>query len=197
MDWAEREQSKPKETFDDSIRGPAKWFAVVVLGLIALGAVVWSALMRPQTVVFVERRGADASVVPTTTSTTATSDEAAGRSAERAASRSGSGSSGTSSTKKTASKAGALMGTVNINTASEAELQLLPGIGPALAQRIVADRQKNGAYTSVEQLDRVSGIGGKKLEQLRPHVRVSDETPGEPAAGVGGGGEGGQPPASP
>ncbi len=180
----EREQSKPKETFDDSISGPAKWFAVVVLGLIALGAVVWSALMRPQTVVFVERRGADASVVPTTTSTTATSDEAGGRSAERAASRSGSGSSGTSSTKKTASKAGALMGTVNINTASEAELQLLPGIGPALAQRIVADRQKNGVYTSVEQLDRVSGIGGKKLEQLRPHVRVSDdEEPG--VAGTG------------
>lgn len=195
MEREEREQTKPKETFDDSISGPAKWFAVVVLVMLALGAVVWSALMRPQTVVFVERRGADASVSPTTT--TGTSEADAGRKVEGAASRSGSGSSSASATKKTTSKAGALMGTVNINTASEAELQLLPGIGPALAQRIIADRQKNGAYTSIEQLDRVSGIGGKKLEQLRPHVRVSDDGPSVPGAGVGGGGEGGQSPASP
>jgi comEA protein len=180
MDRSEREQTKPKETFDDSIRGPAKWFAVVVLGLIALGAVVWSALLRPQTVVFVERRGAGEMGL----TTAASGDEPAARMAEASTARSGSTSTGTTAAKKTTSKAAALMGTVNINTASEAELQLLPGIGPALAQRIIADRQKNGPYTSVEQLDRVSGIGGKKLEQLRPHVRLSDDDPSEAGGGV-------------
>lgn len=193
MDRFEREQTKPKETFDDSIRGPAKWFAVVVLGLMALGAVAWSALLRPQTVVFVERRGAGESGL----AATASGDEPAARQADASPVRAGLASGGNvATTKKTTSKAGALMGTVNINTASEAELQLLPGIGPALAQRIIADRQKNGAYTSVEQLDRVAGIGGKKLEQLRPHVRLSDETPGEAGTGAGGG-EGGETPAMP
>ncbi|MBL0869161.1 MAG: helix-hairpin-helix domain-containing protein [Phycisphaerales bacterium] len=192
MERAEREQSTPKETFDDSISGPAKWFAVVVLGLIALGAVVWSALIRPQTVVFVERRGAG----ETGLAAAASGDEDSTRKAQASPARSASNTVGPATTKKTTSKAGALMGTVNINTASEAELQLLPGIGPALAQRIIADRQKNGVYTSVEQLDRVSGIGGKKLEQLRPHVRVSDEEPSVTGPGAGGG-EGDQPPAKP
>lgn len=61
---------------------------------------------------------------------------------------------------------------VNINKAGAAELELLPGIGPALAQRIVEHRAKHGRFRRVEDLDAVKGIGPKTLERLRPFVRV-------------------------
>lgn len=61
---------------------------------------------------------------------------------------------------------------LDVNTASAAQLEHLPGIGPALAARIVADREKHGRYTSLDQLDRVQGIGKKTLEKLRPHITV-------------------------
>lgn len=61
---------------------------------------------------------------------------------------------------------------VNINTAGEAELDALPGIGPAIAARIVGWRESQGAFASVDDLLLVSGIGDKLLEQLRPLVRV-------------------------
>lgn len=59
---------------------------------------------------------------------------------------------------------------INVNTASQAELELLPGVGPKLAQRILDDRAKNGNYKSLKDLDRVSGIGVKTLERLAPLV---------------------------
>ena len=55
---------------------------------------------------------------------------------------------------------------VNINTATVEELDALPGIGKATAEKIVADRSSNGAFASTEDLKRVSGIGDKKYEQL-------------------------------
>lgn len=55
---------------------------------------------------------------------------------------------------------------VNLNTASQAEIESLPGVGPALAQRIVDGRP----YQTLEDLDRVKGIGLKMLERLRPLV---------------------------
>lgn len=61
---------------------------------------------------------------------------------------------------------------VNINKAGTAELELLPGIGPALAQRIVEHRAKHGRFRRVEDLEAVKGIGPKTLERLRPFVRV-------------------------
>jgi len=60
---------------------------------------------------------------------------------------------------------------VNLNTATEADLCRLPGIGPVLAKRIVEHRRKIGGFKSVEQLLDVKGIGEKKLEQIRPYVR--------------------------
>lgn len=69
-------------------------------------------------------------------------------------------------------KTDGLQGPVDVNRASLDELQLLPGIGPKMSQRIVDQREKS-PFKSVEDLRRVSGIGPKILERLRPHVVVT------------------------
>lgn len=56
---------------------------------------------------------------------------------------------------------------VNINTAAEEELVTLNGIGPVLAGRIIEDRAKNGPYKTVEELQRVSGIGKTTIVKLK------------------------------
>lgn len=63
-------------------------------------------------------------------------------------------------------------GVVNINTASAAELEALPGIGPALAARIVEYRDGHGPFASVDDLTDVPGIGPAKLEALRSQATV-------------------------
>ncbi len=65
---------------------------------------------------------------------------------------------------------------ININTASKETLQLLPGIGPVLAERIIEYRRLYGPFIDVEQLLEVKGIGPKILERLRPLVTVADGT---------------------
>lgn len=62
-------------------------------------------------------------------------------------------------------------GRVRINSASVSELQSLPGVGPALAQQIIAERSR-GRFASAEDLLRVSGIGKAKLEKMRAYVEV-------------------------
>ncbi|MBY0112843.1 MAG: ComEA family DNA-binding protein [Phycisphaerales bacterium] len=71
---------------------------------------------------------------------------------------------------KPAVPAGAAAAKININTATQAELESLPNIGPKLAQRILEDRAKNGKYATLKDLDRVSGIGAKTLERLGPLI---------------------------
>jgi competence protein ComEA len=61
---------------------------------------------------------------------------------------------------------------VNLNTATVQELDALPGVGPVTAAAIVAWRQANGRFTSVDQLADVEGIGPARLEKLRALVRV-------------------------
>lgn len=63
-------------------------------------------------------------------------------------------------------------GKVNINRASAAELDALPGVGPSTAEKIVADREANGPFATVEDLKRVSGIGDKKFADLADLVCV-------------------------
>ncbi len=67
---------------------------------------------------------------------------------------------------------GGLGGLVDINTADEAELDELPGVGPATAAAIVTFREENGGFLAVDDLLDVRGIGEAKLEQLRPLVTV-------------------------
>ena len=59
---------------------------------------------------------------------------------------------------------------VNLNTATVAELDTLPRVGPAIAQRIVDWRATNGRFSAVDDLLSVPGIGEKMLESLRPLV---------------------------
>jgi len=61
---------------------------------------------------------------------------------------------------------------VNINTASEAELETLPGIGPVTAGKIIAWRTDHGRFSTVDELQEVSGIGPKTMAQLEPYVTV-------------------------
>jgi competence ComEA-like helix-hairpin-helix protein len=69
------------------------------------------------------------------------------------------------------SKAKSPQGSLDLNTATERELQFIRGIGPVLAERIIAGRP----YRTVDGLLKVKGIGPKKLEKIRPYVVVGEE----------------------
>jgi competence protein ComEA len=60
----------------------------------------------------------------------------------------------------------------NVNTADEAALIALPGIGPALARRIIAYREEHGPFASVDQLDVIQGIGPRNIDEFRHLVTV-------------------------
>lgn len=77
---------------------------------------------------------------------------------------SGSGASSPASSKTT--------GLVNINTATQAELESLPGVGPSTAKKIIDDRTANGPFKKKDDLKRVSGIGEKKYASLESNITV-------------------------
>jgi len=64
-------------------------------------------------------------------------------------------------------------GLIDLNTATAAELDELPGIGDVLSARIIEYREANGPFTSVDQLANVEGISPRLVEELRPYVTVS------------------------
>jgi len=64
---------------------------------------------------------------------------------------------------------------VDINTANAAELELLPGIGPATAAQILDDRAENGPYRSIDDLDRVRGIGPKTIARIRDRATTRED----------------------
>ncbi|NLG56617.1 MAG: ComEA family DNA-binding protein [Rhodococcus sp.] len=63
-------------------------------------------------------------------------------------------------------------GPINLNTATAAELETLPGVGPVTASAIISWRERNGKFTSIDQLMNVDGIGPARVEKIRPLVRV-------------------------
>jgi comEA protein len=70
---------------------------------------------------------------------------------------------------------------ININKASSAQLQEVPGIGPSTAAKILKMRKANGKFKSVDELRAIKGIGKKKLDKWRPYLTVGTDA-GEPAA---------------
>ncbi len=63
-------------------------------------------------------------------------------------------------------------GTIAINTATQQELESLPGIGPSIASRILQFRMDNKGFKSIEDLDKVKGIGPKLMAKIRPFLRL-------------------------
>jgi len=67
-------------------------------------------------------------------------------------------------------------GKLNLNTATAEQLQLLPGVGPAKAERVVAWRGKHGEFKRVADLRKVKGFGYKSLKKLEPYLDIKGET---------------------
>ena len=75
-----------------------------------------------------------------------------------------------------AAETGPEAGVVNINTADAEQLQMLPRVGPALAERIIGYRESNGPFKAVEEIVAVKGIGDASLEKLEPYLVTSGAT---------------------
>jgi len=71
---------------------------------------------------------------------------------------------------------GRLSGTVNVNTASAEQLQLLPGVGETRARALIEARKQRGGFKSVDELLDVKGIGDASLDRMRPFVTVDGKT---------------------
>jgi competence ComEA-like helix-hairpin-helix protein len=155
-----------------SISKLARWlasFAAVALLIFAMGG-TWS------------RSAVAAPSSSAGTSSTGTSSAAVQHSAvpRPSGTQSPSGVQGTSddieepTTKKSSHKQ--LTGKLNLNTASEDQLMLLPTVGPAKAERIVTWRKKNGAFKRVADLRRVKGFGYKTFKKLEPFLDIKGDT---------------------
>jgi competence protein ComEA len=66
---------------------------------------------------------------------------------------------------------------VNLNTATQAELESLKGVGPKKAQAIIEYRKKNGNFKSADDLDKVPGFGKKTVDSLRKDITVAPASP--------------------
>ena len=64
------------------------------------------------------------------------------------------------------------LGLININTADSEQLQMLPGIGEVLAQRIIDYREEHGPFASISELTNVSGIGMERLDQIMDYITL-------------------------
>lgn len=141
------------------------WLAVVMSALVVIGGAghLWLTYERLQgATVVVEAAGATMEQCDDgTTETGAASLSAAGegRDDERVSNH-------------RAGETAQADGRININTAQPSELQRLPGIGPALAARIVAYREAWGPFSSIEDIMEVSGIGARTFENIKDMIKV-------------------------
>ena len=70
------------------------------------------------------------------------------------------------------SKSNEKSGKININTATQADLETIDGIGPALAERIIEYRKQNGKFKNIDELKSVKGIGDKKFESIQEKITI-------------------------
>lgn len=148
-------------TRPDWTGGPAKWAAVAVLGVASIGGMAWSIFGRePRARAMTMHQPAPlvAGAPNVATEAGAEGPTVAGAPALLPP----------APARATATVARL----INLNTASGPELELLPGIGPALAARILEYRRQHGRFRSIEELDNVKGIGPRTLEKLRPLVTI-------------------------
>ena len=81
-------------------------------------------------------------------------------------------SSLTSDNKSNINESAFKVSNVNINTATQTELETLPGIGPSLALKIINYRKENGKFKSIEELKNVSGIGDNKYDEIKQYIYI-------------------------
>lgn len=159
----------------DWTTGPAKYILVAVLGLICGTGLAWS-ILRDSTPASPRdsshapssssHHQINSTLPPATTATAASAKSPATPQYEE--SPDGNPAPMTTPAAATAPSNPSLL---NLNTATQAEIELLPGIGPALASRIIEHRTSRGSFKSITDLDAVSGIGPKMIEKIRPLVR--------------------------
>jgi competence protein ComEA len=167
--------------------GAAKWAAVIVLGGASVAGIVWSVRSQPGPAAV--HRGASetrsaivaggssrpepAKLAPPAASRepVAETSESQAAAVEPATPKAAEKKASTVDT-PSADQPPAIATKINVNTASASELELLPGIGPALAARIIEHRTQHGPFRSVADLDKVKGIGPAKLRKLREHAAV-------------------------
>lgn len=176
----------------DWTAGAAKWFAVLVLGTASIAGMLWSINARtpaswtrePAPQVFELRPSSPHDAAPAALLSPA-QQPAANQPGTRAypreklpadnapkadpadpkAATPAQGPPRQGPSEKTAAPA-----KLDLNTATAAQLELLPGIGPAIAQRIVEYREAHGKFSTLESLDAVKGVGPKTIARLRPLV---------------------------
>lgn len=165
----------------DWTSGAAKWFAVIVLGTASIAGMVWSIASRTPASWAHEPKPQAVEFEPTSPPKQAegrlgTNSETKAYPRQPIAPASPAASvpkiPESTGTEQPRPDSAITPAKLDLNTATAAQLELLPGIGPAIAKRIIDYRDEHGKFAALESLDAVKGIGPKTIARLRPLVTV-------------------------